>query len=161
MGHAVGVDIIEIDRIEATLARHGQRFLKRVYTPLEIAYCRGKSHRLAGRFAAKEATMKALGTGVRGVSWRDVEVIPNRRGKPLLYLHGGALARAREIKLHDAEVSLTHSRNHAMAVTAVHRGRVRRSHLVGRWHRQWLAGPGGPAAGRDGPGRCRGHWRWG
>ncbi|HZP25535.1 MAG TPA: holo-ACP synthase [Dehalococcoidia bacterium] len=116
MGHAVGVDIIEIDRIEATLARHGQRFLKRVYTPLEIAYCRGKSHRLAGRFAAKEATMKALGTGVRGVSWRDVEVIPNRRGKPLLYLHGGALARAREIKLHDAEVSLTHSSNHAMAV---------------------------------------------
>ena len=115
MGHAVGVDIIEIDRIQATLQRHGDRFLKRIYTPLEIAYCRGKTHRLAGRFAAKEATMKALGTGVRGVSWQDVEVIPNRRGKPLLYLHGGALARAKQLKLHDAEVSLSHSRRYAVA----------------------------------------------
>lgn len=115
MGNAVGVDIIEIDRIQATLKRFGERFLKRIYTPLEIAYCRGKTHRLAGRFAAKEATMKALGTGVRGVSWRDIEVIPNRRGKPLLYLHGGALARAKQLKLHDAEVSLSHSRRYAVA----------------------------------------------
>ncbi len=115
MASAVGVDIIEIQRVQRTLTRHGQRFLQRVYTPLEIGYCRGKVSRLASRFAAKEATMKALGTGVRGVRWRDIEVIPNRRGKPLLYLHGGALARAREIGLASAEISLSHSRDYAVA----------------------------------------------
>ena len=82
---AHGIDIIELDRIADVVARHGERFLNRVYTPDEIAHCRGRIPELAARFAAKEAVMKALGTGVRGVGWRDIEVLPNRRGKPLVF----------------------------------------------------------------------------
>src|SRR5437899_1348879 len=81
---AVGVDIIEIERIERALAKFGPRFLRRVYTQLEAAFCRGRSSELAARFAAKEAVMKALGTGARGVAWREIEVLPNHRGKPLI-----------------------------------------------------------------------------
>ena len=71
--HTVGVDLIEIERIRATLDKFGDRFLKRVYTEAEVAYCRGRVPELAVRFAAKEAVMKALGTGARGVGWRDIE----------------------------------------------------------------------------------------
>ena len=90
---ATGVDIIEIERIERALAKFGGRFLGRVYTPLEAAFCRGRVSELAARFAAKEAVMKALGTGARGVAWREIEVLPNHRGKPLVYLHGRAAKR--------------------------------------------------------------------
>jgi holo-[acyl-carrier protein] synthase len=110
-----GIDAIELVRVQKTLARHPQRFLRRVYTPLEIAYCRGRVRELAVRFAAKEATMKALGTGVRGVGWRDIEILADRRGKPLVYLHGRAAARARSIGMGQAEVSLTHSDELALA----------------------------------------------
>src|SRR2546428_13564411 len=79
---ATGVDIIEIQRIERALAKFGPRFLGRVYTQLEAAFCRGRTSELAARFAAKEAVMKALGTGARGVAWREIEVLPNHRGKP-------------------------------------------------------------------------------
>lgn len=112
---AVGVDIIEIDRVADVIARHGDRFLKRVYTDDEIAHCRGRVSELAARFAAKEAVMKALGTGVRGVSWRDIEVLPNRRGKPLVFLYGKGAARAERIQLRGLEVSLTHSKEYAVA----------------------------------------------
>jgi holo-[acyl-carrier protein] synthase len=110
-----GIDAIELARVKKTLARHPERFLKRVFTELEIAYCRGRVRELAVRFAAKEATMKALGTGVRGVGWRDIEVLADRRGKPLLYLHGRAAKRAKEIGMGQAEVSLTHSDEIALA----------------------------------------------
>src|SRR3990170_2545442 len=106
---AAGVDAIEIDRVRKTLARHPERFLRRVYTELEVASCRGRVHELAVRFAAKEAVMKALGTGVRGVAWREIEILPDRRGKPLVYLHGAAAARAKAIGLGQPEVSMTHS----------------------------------------------------
>src|SRR3989304_1305469 len=76
---AVGVDIIEIERIEASLARFGDRFLDRVYTPLEVAFCRGRTSELAARFAAKEAVMKALGTGARGGPRRATEARPPPR----------------------------------------------------------------------------------
>lgn len=112
---AVGIDIIEIERVRRTLERHGKRFLARVYTPVEIAYCRGRVSELAARFAAKEAVMKALGTGARGVAWREIEILPNRRGKPLVYLYGQAAARAAAIGLEGLDVSLSHSHDFAIA----------------------------------------------
>jgi len=113
--NAVGVDIVEIHRIEAALAKHGERFLKRVYSDLEAGFCRGRASELAVRFAAKEAVMKALGTGAHGVSWREIEILPNHRGKPLVYLHGRARARAEKIGLERVDISLSHSRDFAVA----------------------------------------------
>ncbi len=113
--YAVGVDIIELERVAAVLEQHGQRFLDRVYTPMEVAICRGRPSELAARFAAKEAVMKALGTGARGVGWREIEVLLNRQGKPLVYLHGRARDRARKIGLDGLDVSMSHSREHAVA----------------------------------------------
>lgn len=114
----VGVDMIAIDRVRAVLERHGVRFLNRIYTPEEVAYCRGRVPELAARFAAKEAVMKALGTGIRGVGWREIEVLPDRRGKPLLYLYGRATERAAKIGLRSLHVSLTHERDFAVASVA-------------------------------------------
>jgi holo-[acyl-carrier protein] synthase len=115
--YAVGIDMIAIPRVRAVIERHDGRFLRRIYTPEEVAFCRGRVPELAARFAAKEAVMKALGTGARGVGWRDIEVLPDRRGKPLVYLYGRARARAELIGLHAIEVSLTHE--HDLAVAAV------------------------------------------
>ena len=106
--HAVGIDVIEVDRVRRVLERHPQRFLNRVYTPEEAAFCRGRVPELAARFAAKEAVMKALGTGARSVAWRDIEVLPDRRGKPMVYLYGGAEARAEQIGLEAMDISLAH-----------------------------------------------------
>ena len=112
---AVGVDVVEIERVEAALGRFGARFLRRVYTAEEAAFCRGRVHELAARFAAKEAVMKALGTGARGLAWSEIEVLPNHRGKPLVYLHGRAKARAERIGLAGLDVSMSHSREYAVA----------------------------------------------
>ena len=111
-----GIDAIELVRVQKTLARHPERFLKRVFTELEAAYCRGRVAELAVRFAAKEATMKALGTGVRGIAWREIEFLADRRGKPLVYLHGKAKARAELLGMGQPEVSMTHSDTMAMTV---------------------------------------------
>lgn len=118
--HAVGIDVVELDRVQRVLARHPQRFLDRVFTPAEQRFCRGRVPELAARFAAKEATMKALGTGIRGVGWRDIEVLPNRRGKPLLLLHARAAARAATLGLTDLDLSLTTAREFAAAVVVGH-----------------------------------------
>src|SRR5579863_412216 len=92
----LGVDITQVDRITEAIERRGPRFLERVFTPSEIAYCqkhRGSAERFAGRFAAKEAAMKALGTGwTHGVRWRDIEVVRERSGKPTLHLRGATRA---------------------------------------------------------------------
>jgi holo-[acyl-carrier protein] synthase len=122
--HAIGIDVVELDRVTRVLRRHPERFLARVYTEAEVAFCRGRIAELAARFAAKEATMKALGTGVRGVGWRDIEVLPNRRGKPLLLLHGRAKARAEQLGLEDLDVSLTTAREFAAAVVVGHATRI-------------------------------------
>ena len=112
---AHGIDIIEIARVRAVLDRHGERFLRRVFTDDEVRHCRGRVPELAARFAAKEAVMKALGTGVRGVGWRDIEVLPNRRGKPLVFLYQRGAGRAERIELRGLDISLTHSKEFAMA----------------------------------------------
>jgi len=116
----VGIDMIEIARIERMLKRYSDRFLGRVFTAAEIAYCRGHSPELAARFAAKEAVSKALGVGMRmiardGIDWKDVEVIGDLRGKPLVYLYGRAAERAGELGLTEWAISLSHTREHAIA----------------------------------------------
>ncbi|HLJ65917.1 MAG TPA: holo-ACP synthase [Chloroflexota bacterium] len=111
-----GVDVIEIERIEQAVDRFGDRFLQRVYTDQEVAYCRGRGQRLAGRFAAKEAVSKALGVGIRVLRWRDIEVLPDALGKPTVYLHGRAAARARQLGIAGFEVSITHSRSDAIVM---------------------------------------------
>lgn len=110
-----GVDIIEIARIERALAEFGERFLRRIYTERERERYATRVAELAARFAAKEATSKALGTGIRGIRWREMEILSNRRGKPVLVLHGGAAERAELLGLAAFDVSLTHSRTDAMA----------------------------------------------
>ncbi len=115
----LGVDIAEVDRIEAAIGRHGQSFLRRVFTPAEIEYCerhRNKSERYAGRFAAKEAAMKALGIGWRrGVRWRDIEVTNLPGGKPTLRLAGRAREFADELCVRHISLSITHSGQTALA----------------------------------------------
>ena len=110
-----GVDIIEIPRIARVLEQYGQRFLRRIYTSGEIEYCRERPPNLAGRFAAKEATMKALGTGVRGVAWKDIEVIRAPSGAPSIRLHGRAKARAERLGVQEISLSMSHSREYAVA----------------------------------------------
>jgi holo-[acyl-carrier protein] synthase len=112
---SVGVDIIEISRIAASVERFGDRFLQRIYTANEIAYCRGRAPQLAARFAAKEAVMKALGTGTRGVGWQEVEVTRKRTGEPGIELHGRAIERAKKLGIDRLALSISHSRDYAVA----------------------------------------------
>jgi len=119
----VGVDLIEIVRVERIVDRFGERFLERVFTPQEIRYSRGRVAELAARFAAKEAVSKALGVGMfmiarDGIAWKDVEIIPDRRGKPLVHLHGRAAERSAELDLTEWAVSLSHDREQAVAFVA-------------------------------------------
>jgi len=118
-----GVDLIEIERIANSIERYGERFLHRVYTDHEIAYCqrkRASAESFAARFAAKEAAAKALGTGIsRGVSWLEIEVTREPGGRPLLALSGRAAERARELGVVRLSVSLTHTREIAMAVVVM------------------------------------------
>ena len=118
----VGIDVVEIDRIRAVLERFGERFLYRVYTDREREQYGNRPSELAARFAAKEAVMKVLGTGVRGVRWRDIEVLPNRRGKPIVVLYDTAAARAEFLGFSHVAISLTHSRTEAMAVVVAAQG---------------------------------------
>ena len=111
-----GIDIIEIARIRAALDRHGERFLKRVFTELELFECRGQAEALAVRFAAKEATSKALGTGIGPISWREVETLHKWSGEPYLVLHGAAERIAEQRGLRVWAVSLSHSRENGIAV---------------------------------------------
>lgn len=116
---AIGIDLVEITRIEEVFARRGERFRDRVFTQGEIDYCErraGKFASYAARFAAKEAAMKALGTGWgEGVGWTDIEVVSAPNGAPALHLHRRALERLREIGAAKAHISLTHTGNLAMA----------------------------------------------
>ena len=115
----IGLDIAEVDRVEAAIARHGERFLNRVYTPAERSYCESKVNRwerFAGRFAAKEAAMKAIGTGwKRGVAWREFEVRRAPSGQPIIEFHGRAGEIARSLGVKRALVTISHTTQHAVA----------------------------------------------
>ncbi|HKS83132.1 MAG TPA: holo-ACP synthase [Candidatus Acidoferrales bacterium] len=115
----LGLDIAEVDRIEAAIKRHGAPFLERLFTPAEVEYCerhKNKFERYAARFAAKEAAMKALGTGwSNGVRWRDIEVVRTPSGKPSLQLEGQAQAIAAKLAVKNIALSITHSGNFALA----------------------------------------------
>src|SRR4051812_26520662 len=120
----LGTDIIEIARIAASVARFGDRFLTRIYTPGEIAYCKARpksaAQSLAARFAAKEAGAKALGTGIsRGVSWKELEVTRTPGEPPQLRLAGRAAERAAKLGVSRISVSLTHSAESAIAVVVM------------------------------------------
>ena len=114
-----GIDIAEVDRIEQTIARFGTRFTERIFTPSEIRYCESKANkaeRYAARFAAKEAGMKAIGTGwSRGVRWRDIEVQRLPGGRPTLAFHGKAGEFFSRLGATQAHLSLTHTKGMAMA----------------------------------------------
>ena len=114
----IGIDATDLPRVAEILERYGDRFLRRVFTDGEIAYCtrrRNPVPHLAGRFAVKEAAMKALGTGQsRGVLWKDIEVV-RAGGPPRLKLHGGAASRAQEMGVKESLVTITHSEALAFA----------------------------------------------
>jgi holo-[acyl-carrier protein] synthase len=114
-----GVDITEVGRIEAAVKRFGRRFLNRVFTPAEVSYCTGKpnaAERLAARFAAKEAGMKAIGTGLRGgVTWQDVEVVRLPGQRPVLQFHGRAAEFAARLGCKRTHLSLSHTKEQAIA----------------------------------------------
>ena len=110
-----GIDIIEIERIQSAVARWGDRFLQRIYTDQELDFCRGQIPRLAARFAAKEAAVKALGTGIRGIGWTEVEVVRQKGEAPSLRLHGKAAQKAKSLGIRELALSLSHSRDYAVA----------------------------------------------
>lgn len=112
---AAGVDLVEIRRIESVLARHGTRFLERVFTQAERDHCAGRAEALAARWAAKEAVAKALGTGVGDVRWREIEIWCDDRGKPHVRLHGAAAQLAQALGIAELAVSLAHEGGLALA----------------------------------------------
>jgi holo-[acyl-carrier protein] synthase len=119
--HEVGIDLIDIDRIVRVLGKFPDRFRMRVLTDRERRYVGRKVERMAGRWAAKEAISKVLGLGVRGVGWREIEILPNPAGAPQVYLHGRAARRAEQMGLDEISVSISHERHMAAAVAVAHR----------------------------------------
>ncbi len=115
----IGTDITECLRIARMIERHGELFLDRVYTPEEIRYCQNRkqaTQHFTGRWAAKEAVLKALGTGwVRGISWRDIETLSEVGGRPVVTLHGGVKDVARRLGVTEILISISHCRTHATA----------------------------------------------
>lgn len=116
MAVAVGIDLVEQERLVRTWERYGDRFLRKVFTATERMQAQGRIQRLAGRFAAKEACAKALGTGIGAIRWHDIEIIRLPSGKPGLRLHGAAAERARLLGLSAFDVSISDTHGHALAV---------------------------------------------
>jgi len=111
-----GIDLIEISRIEEVIARHGNHYLERIYTPAELRYCGKRAESLAGRFAAKEAVAKALGCGIGDINWKEIEVLGDEQNAPVLNLNGRAEQKAKELGLSIWSVSISHSQSHSVAV---------------------------------------------
>lgn len=112
---ATGVDLIEIARIDEVVARHGKYYLERVFTPAELEYCGKRAESLAGRWAAKEAIAKALGTGIGDVTWKDIEILGDEQKAPVLNLYGAAADKAKELGLTNWSVSISHHQTDAIA----------------------------------------------
>lgn len=108
-----GIDLIEVERVEQAIARHGQRFLDRIFTVDEQMICAGNVQRLAGRFAVKEAVAKALGTGIGAVKWAEIEVVTDEIGRPHLHLHGNAATLAQNLTF---SISISHTKTHAIGL---------------------------------------------
>ena len=115
MSQYIGTDIIEIARIERAIARWGQRFLHRIYTESELKLYSKKLSSLAARFAAKEAVIKAFDAPTKGIRWKDIEILSNPGGKPLINLYDKAQNQANSLGLERLDVSLSHSREYAIA----------------------------------------------
>ena len=113
---AIGVDIVEIERVESAVKRWGEHFLSRIYTETELRTCQDRLASLASRFAAKEAVMKVLGTGGIGIGWREIEILTGDDGRPSVKLYGQALNKAAESNLKEVYISLSDSKQHAIAV---------------------------------------------
>ena len=113
---ACGIDTIEIERVKRALERYGTRFLTRIYTVRELDDARGNPASLAARFAAKEAVAKALGCGIGTIQWQDVEIQKGAHGEPLLFLYGNARQLAQNLGLNVWSISLSHSRDYAVAM---------------------------------------------
>ena len=111
-----GVDMIEVERIDRAILRHGQRLFNRFYTAQELIDAHGHTPALAARFAAKEAVAKALGTGIGDVGWKDIEIVNGPQRQPILHLHGKAAEVAESLGLTMWSVSLSHTHQHAMAI---------------------------------------------
>ncbi len=122
----IGTDIVEVVRIGQMIEKHGELFLERVFTAREIRYCQGRKHAIehyAGRWAAKEAVLKCLGTGwSKGISWTDIEVRNDLGGAPRIYLGGGARDQADVLGISDIWITLSHSRAYATANAIAVRG---------------------------------------
>ena len=112
----LGIDIIKVERIRATLERFGQRFSRRVLTESEARYVRDRPETLAGRWAAKEAVSKVLGLGVRGIGWRDIEIERLPTGQPAVRLHGRAARRAEQLEMGRIALSISHEADYAVAI---------------------------------------------
>lgn len=118
-----GVDILEIDRLNSVSPAIRRRFIERVYTPAERAILGDENEALAGRFAAKEAVSKALGSGIGYVRWQDIEILDGPYGAPILNLYGNAVKIAERLALDTWSVSISHSRTHAVAVAVAAGGK--------------------------------------
>ncbi len=110
-----GVDLIEISRVSEVIARHGKHYLERIYTSAELEQCGKNIESLAGRFAAKEAVAKALGTGIGDVTWKEIEILGDELNAPMLHLYGMADQTAKQLGLTEWSVSISHSISHAVA----------------------------------------------
>ena len=119
-----GVDLIEIDRVEEVVRRHGDRYLQRIYTPAELAQSHGQPQYLAGRFAAKEAVAKALGTGIGEVGWQEIEVLGDEQHAPTLSLTGAARKRSDDLGLKEWSVTISHSMTQAVAFAVALGGKI-------------------------------------
>ncbi len=116
MALRTGVDLIEISRVEEVVARHGKHYLERIYTLAELEQCGRHIESLAGRFAAKEAVAKALGTGIGDVTWKEIEILGDEHHAPTLTLRGTAERVAKELGLSEWSISISHSMSHALAL---------------------------------------------